>query len=177
MTDKRIAALMLTSPETGLQEAVLQYSAYVLKICRIKLSGICSEEDIEEAVSDVFFKFYTYCKSSSRKLNTARGLISVIAARHCNDMLRKKYRSSDTVSLEDLDKEISDPGGFGEGDYDLACALHRLGSKDEEIFLRKYFYGQKSSEIAYDMGLKTNTVDKRISRGLEKLRTFLKEDD
>ena len=82
MTDKRIAALMLTSPETGLQEAVLQYSAYVLKICRIKLSGICSEEDIEEAVSDVFFKFYTYCKSSSRKLKTARGLISVIAARH-----------------------------------------------------------------------------------------------
>ena len=177
MTDKKIAALMHTSPERGLEVAVLQYSAYVLKICRIKLSGICSDEDIEEAVSDVFFSFYRYAIKASSGLKTARGLLSVIAARHCNDILRKKYRNAETVSLEDLDKEIPDNGGFGEGDYDLACALHKLGSTDEEIFLRKYFYGQKSSEIAADLGMKTNTVDKRISRGLDRLRSILKEDN
>ena len=177
MTDKKIAALMRTSPERGLEEAVMQYSAYVLKVCRIKLAGICNDEDIEEAVSDVFFSLYKYAQKSSAGLRTVRGLLSVIAARHCNDILRKKYRNAETVSFDELDYEIADTKGFGEGDYDLACALHKLGSTDEEIFLRKYFYGQKSSEIAYDMGLKTNTVDKRISRGLEKLRTFLKEDD
>ena len=177
MNDKRIAALMRSSPERGLEEVVMQYSAYVLKICRIKLSGICSDEDIEEAVSDIFFKFYNCCKRSADGLKTARGLLSVIAARHCNDMLRKKYRSADTVSLEELDTQIADDKGFGEGDYDLACALHKLGSTDEEIFLRKYFYGQKSSEIAADLGMKTNTVDKRISRGLDRLRSILKEDN
>lgn len=176
MTDKKIIALMRSSPERGLEEAVLEYSAYLLKICRIKLSGKCSPEDIEEAVSDIFFKFYKYCLKNADTLQTARGLLSVIAARHCNDILRKKYRGVDTVSFEELDFTLSDSGGFGEGDEELSEALHKLGKTDEEIFIRKYFLGQKSSEIAYDLGLKTNTVDKRISRGLEKLKKILKEE-
>lgn len=175
MTDKKITALMRSSPERGLEEAVLQYSGYLLKICRIKLTGRCTPEDIEEAVSDIFFKFYLYCKKNADSLQTVRGLLSVIAARHCNGILRKSYKTPDTVSLDELEYTIPDDTDRSEGDEDLANALHRLNKTDEEIFLRKYFFGQKSSEIASDLGLKTNTVDKRISRGLEKLRTILKE--
>jgi len=176
MTDKRLIALLRSTPERGLRETVLTYSAYVMKICRIKLSGSCPQEDIEEAVSDIFFKLYRTLQKNGGDIRTLRGLISVIAARHCNDILRRKYRTAETVSLDELGAEIPDSGGFGEGDNALANALHRLGSLDEEIFLRKYFYGQISSEIAGDLGLKTNTVDKRISRGLEKLRRILKEE-
>lgn len=177
MTDKKLISRLKSSPEEGLRECVLTYSAYVLKICRIKLSGSFSGEDTEEAVSDIFFKFYRYGLKSGFEISSVRGLLSVIAARHCDDMLRAKYRRPETVSLEELDKELYDSGGFGEGESELAAALHSLGRRDEEIFIRKYYLSQKSKEIAADLGMTQNTVDKHISRGLEKLRKKLKEED
>ena len=40
-----------------------------------------------------------------------------------------------------------------------------------------YFLGQKSREIARDLNMKTNTVDKKISRGLKKLRAILEKEE
>ena len=58
----------------------------------------------------------------------------------------------------------------------LIEAVAALGRPDSEIFMRKYFYGQKSREIAEELGMKTNTIDKIVSRGLVKLRKILKEE-
>lgn len=52
-----------------------------------------------------------------------------------------------------------------------------LGRPDSEIFMRKYFYGQKRRDIAEELGMKTNTVDKIVSRGLVKLRKILDEQE
>ncbi len=48
--------------------------------------------------------------------------------------------------------------------------IHSLGEPDSEIFIRRYYRGQSTKEIAEVFNLKENTVDKRISRGLKKLR-------
>ena len=48
---------------------------------------------------------------------------------------------------------------------------------DREIFLRFYFYCQKISQIAAAMELKENTVKSRLSRGREKLKASLLEED
>jgi RNA polymerase sigma-70 factor (ECF subfamily) len=48
-----------------------------------------------------------------------------------------------------------------------------LGEPDREIIIRKYYFGQKSKEIAGVLNLRENTVDKKISRGLKKLKILL----
>ena len=58
MTDIEIIALLRSSPQKGLAAVFDRYSAYVYKIVYTKLGDICTNEDIEEAVSDIFFKFY-----------------------------------------------------------------------------------------------------------------------
>lgn len=58
----------------------------------------------------------------------------------------------------------------------LSDAIDKLGEPDTTIFLRKYFFGQSSKAIAKDLDMKPNTIDKRISRGLVRLRKILEEE-
>ena len=48
-----------------------------------------------------------------------------------------------------------------------------LGEPDREIFLRKYYLGQRTKEIARALNLRENTVDQKVGRGLKKLRVWL----
>ena len=56
---------------------------------------------------------------------------------------------------------------------ELLEALEGLGEPDREIFLRKYYLGQRTKEIARALNLRENTVDQKVGRGLKKLRVWL----
>ena len=86
MTDKELIVKLKNSPPDGLVAVVDRYTAYVLKIARTKLDGICSSEDIEEAVSDIFFKFYQTGQKCGFEIRSVRAYLSVIAERHCTDV-------------------------------------------------------------------------------------------
>ena len=58
MNDKELLRLLKAEPERGLAQTVGQYSAYVYKIAFTRLGEVCSKEDIEEAVSDIFLAFF-----------------------------------------------------------------------------------------------------------------------
>jgi RNA polymerase sigma-70 factor (ECF subfamily) len=48
-----------------------------------------------------------------------------------------------------------------------------LGEPDSEIFIRKYYFRQSTKYISKIMGIKENTIDKKVSRGLIKLKQTL----
>ena len=58
MKDKKLLSLISENPEKGLAETLDMYSAYVMKIVRTRLGDVCSNEDIEETVSDIFMIFF-----------------------------------------------------------------------------------------------------------------------
>ena len=87
---------------------------------------------------------------------------------------RSRKNNIEPISYDEISDTISSPDR--QPDTELYDALKALGEPDTTIFIRKYFFGQKSSDIALEMNLKPNTVDKRISRGLIKLRKILKEE-
>ena len=177
MTDNELIILLKKDPGQGLSEVVGKYGGYVYKIAYSKLSGVCRREDIEEAVSDIFMKFYEYFTASERPVEALAPFLAVIAKRHSINLYKKHISAAETVSFE----EISDTVAFETGESDtrqrLIEAVAALGRPDSEIFMRKYFYGQKSREIAEELGMKTNTVDKIVSRGLVKLRKILNEQE
>jgi len=55
----------------------------------------------------------------------------------------------------------------------LINEIKALGEPDSEIIIRKYYFGQSTRLIARALKLKENTVDKKVSRGLQKLRQSL----
>lgn len=174
MTDEELTALLKTDPKQGLAAVVGQYSAYVMKIARTRLGDVCAWEDMEEAVSDIFLIFYRKGRETGFEIRSVRAFLSVIAARHCTDIFRKKCRDGGTVPLEELAEEPHSDD-FTDG-YALAEYLQRLDPTDRQLIMRRYFFGQKSREIAAELHMKPNTVDKRISRALAVLRKMMEED-
>ena len=55
----------------------------------------------------------------------------------------------------------------------LLQAIRSLGEPDEKILIWKFYYGYPTKMIASALGLKENTVDQKVRRGLEKLRKAL----
>lgn len=175
MTDDQLLELLQSDPQQGLEAVVKRYSAYVLKIATTKLRDVCTKEDIEEAVSDIFLLVFKSGQKCGFKMKSLRAYISVIASRHCINVFNKHIKKSKIIPLDEIAETAASEDKVFE-DNGLAEALHSLGEPDEFIFVRKYFFGQTSKEIASELNMKPNTIDKRISRGLIKLRKLLEEE-
>ncbi|SDA32121.1 RNA polymerase sigma-70 factor, ECF subfamily [Ruminococcus sp. YE71] len=174
MTEKELLALLSHDPRRGFEQAIRQYTPYVMKIVRTKLEGVCSYEDIEETVSDIFLMFYKYITQNGNEIGSVKAVLAVISRRRCADVYEQSLKHRDDIPIDEL-PEIAADDSLENDRARLNDALHKLGQPDEEIFIRKYFFGQNSRSIAEEMGMKTNTVDKRISRGLKRLKTIMEE--
>ena len=171
MNDEQLLGALRSDPQKGLEAVVRQYSGYVLKIARVKLGDVCTREDIEEAVSDIFLKFYKAGSERGFELRSVRGLLSVIAARHCTDIFRVKKNAVETVGFDELENLIAEDKDMNVPD--LAAAVKSLGEPDSFIFIRKYWFGQKNADIARELGMSPGALNTRVSRGLDKLRKIL----
>lgn len=176
MTDQELLLLLRSKPQAGLERVVGSYSNYVLKIAYTRLGSVCTHEDIEEAVSDIFLKFFNAGMKNGFEFGSVRGILSVIAVRHCINVFRQRCKRAEEISLDEIIEYVADetPQSSQEN-TPLAHAVDSLGEPDRTIFIRKYFFGQKTADIAKELHMKPNSVDKRISRGLVKLRKILKE--
>ena len=172
MNDKELLMLLKSDPERGLALTVGQYSAFVYKIAHAKLSDVCTREDIEEAVSDIFYILFTNVQSSNIEIQSVRAMLSVIAKRHCINVFHKHSRLPETVGFDELENFI---GEDKDTDTELIIAIKQLGEPDSSIFVRKYYLGQKNTDIAKELGMNINTLNTRLSRGLRKLRIILEE--
>ncbi|MBR1863704.1 MAG: sigma-70 family RNA polymerase sigma factor [Ruminococcus sp.] len=173
MNDDELLELLRRDPQKGLVEVVRLYSAYVMKIARTKLGDVCSREDIEETVSDIFLKFYTSGLSRGFDIKSIRGFISVIAQRHCTDVFRSRCKRPETADYSELENIIADNEQLN--GMELIAAIKKLGEPDSYIFIRKYYFGQKNEDIARELGMKPGALNTRVSRGLKKLRKMIEE--
>ena len=177
MTDLQLSELLKADPDEGLEKCLDKYSAYIYKIALSKLSSVSSKEDIEEAVSDIFLLFWEYGKKHEFDIPSVQAALAVIAKRHCINLYKKQLRQERELSYDEAEQYLGKPEPPDERKAELTAAIKRLGEPDCEIIMRKYFLGQKSREIARDLNMKTNTVDKKISRGLKKLRAILEQEE
>ncbi|EGD48319.1 LOW QUALITY PROTEIN: RNA polymerase, sigma-24 subunit, ECF subfamily [Ruminiclostridium papyrosolvens DSM 2782] len=174
--DKKILDLLKNKPEKGLEKLIDTYSGLVYTIIYNKLSQCFSIEDIEECVSSVFYEVYQNRSVIELKKGTLKAYIAVLSKRRAIDLFRKNRKHvTNLVSLEtqDLEDYTAEDEMDAETKDMLIRAIKALGEPDSEIFIRKYYLGQNSKEISGLMGIKQNTIDKRLSRGLSKLRTIV----
>ena len=84
----------------------------------------------------------------------------------------------DQVELSNINRQLYTLAHIGQDKATaerLRSSIKQLGEPDTQIFIRRYYMGEPVKNIAKSMDMKTDTVSKRLSRGLLKLRKILEE--
>lgn len=170
MDEKKLLELLQKKPNEGMKILMSKYMGYCYYIVRNRLSGF-SQEDIEECVSDVFLEAYRYRNKIDLEKGGFRAFLAVVARRRAADRYDAALKK-DTLPLEEGIKKEEKGLSFEEKEM-LLAAIRALGDPDEKILIWKFYYGYPTKKIADFLGLKENTVDQKVKRGLEKLRKTL----
>ncbi len=180
LNENELYLLLLESPEKGLEKIMDKYMSYVYTIVYGKLSMLCTKQDIEECVSSIFCEVYKTRYNIDLEKGSLKSYLAVLSKRNAIDTYRKLRNNLNNVSLDetehdwipddtDIEKEIIQKET---GDI-LIEQIHALGEPDSQIIIRKYYFGQTSKIIGKALGLKENTVNKKVSRALVKLKEAL----
>lgn len=157
-----------------------RYCPLVFTIVNNKLKTHFSKEDIEECVSDVFMEIFKGLDKLSLHNGSFKSLLALIAKRKSIDLYRKEFKhKTNTLEIDDNIKLYEDNLSFEDEviqkdiKASLISTILSLGEPDSEILIRKYFFYQSSKEISSSLNIKVNTIDKKVSRALEKLKNIL----
>lgn len=185
--EEKLLSLLIKNPQRGLEKMMDTYTGLVYTIVNQKLSGTCSKEDIEECVSTIFYEAYEKREKIDLSKGSIKSYLATLSKRRAIDTFRKNLNGRENVisiqeihneapEVEDVSTDVFDQCSKLETRNMLVKSIKDLGEPDNEIFIRKYYFGQSTKIIAQLLDIKENTVDKRVSRGLSKLRAMLNED-
>ena len=144
-----------------------------MKLIALKILG--DEHLADDAVHNAFIKIISNLhKFNEIDCQETRNLIVIIIRSVSIDMYRKRNREFENTDI--LDKEIS-----VETDFSIIEVNNVLKEIDvlpeiyKDILLLKIEYGYKDREIAKLLGIKIDTVSKRLERARKQLKKQLNE--
>lgn len=179
--DIRLLSLIKKNPEKGMAALIKQYSGLVHTIVKNKISGICSYEDIEETVSDVFIYFYKTIDTVDLNKGKLSAYLAVIAKHKAIDKLRscanhKELSIDDDLSCIELEDSLNIETEIEKKLLlkKLMEKINALGEPDSTIIYRRYFFGESSKAIAEYLELTDENVRVRLHRSLRKIEVSMK---
>ena len=107
MEDIELLELLKNSPHEGLAAVVKQYSAYVYKIAYTRLGRVCSREDIEEAVSDIFMRFFLASQNDGTEIRSVCAYLAAVSQRHCINIFQRQIKRTPEISLDEIEDTVS----------------------------------------------------------------------
>ena len=155
--------------------ASIQLELY--NIARIKLND---EDDINDVLQDTVLDIYKGLKKL--KDNRLFKTWSVkILLNNCNNILKKKYRKKNIISLDDyIEKydehsDISVDNISSKLSYEKALSI--LSEQEKTIFALYYQEEYKIKEISEILEINDNTVKSILKRGRDKLKKYYKKEE
>ena len=141
------------------------YGKYGKFLFRISYAILCSREDAEDAVQEVFYK-YLVKQPIFRDEEHERAWFLRVASNQSKDMLRRrKVRSS--LSLEEIEEyEIAPEQAT------ILQDLFSLPEKYKMILILHYLEDFSVQDIARSENLSPSAVKMRLARGREMLRNI-----
>lgn len=175
-SDRELLAGITHRDSTCFDLFVRRYSAYAAKIITMVGGSFLRIQDIEELTADVFVSIWRNAEKIDIKGDSLKCYIAAVARNKAKTALKQDNINflpldEDVISTErDLDDRII----AAETDNLVIEVVKSMFEPDRGIFIRRYFYFQKTSEIAKQLSINKKTVETRLLRGREKLRkTFL----
>lgn len=182
MSDRELMKMMDKNPDKGIDQMMNLYMGMVYNIVKNRISAFSSNEDVEECVIDVFHEIYRQRNAIDLGKGSIKGYIAVIAKRKAIGLYRSRNgKETSSVSFEETYISPMEYGHSGIEDIliekehtaEILSLIKTLGEPDSEILIRKYYFRQSTRSIAHEMEIRENTVDKKVSRGRNKLRKLL----
>ena len=170
MDEKKLLELLRKKPNEGMKKLMETYMGYCYHIVKNRLTDF-PQEDIEECVSDVFLDAYRYRNRIDLEKGGFRAFLAIVSRRRAADRFDAAMKKKILPLEENYEKE--EKGISLEDKEVLLASIRALGDPDEKILIWKFYYGYPTRKIAETLGLKENTVDQKVKRGLEKLRKTL----
>lgn len=173
--DDRLVEAMQNGNQSALGSIIQEYTAYVGTIVWNIVKDDLSRADAEEIISDVFGAlWYNADKVREGKL---KSYLSAIARRRSLNALR---RARQDLPLEDdviqIPTEGPEDDSIRQEEYEaLRRTVDELPEPDRTIFIRHYYFYQKTAEIAEALGINVSTVQMKLWRGRDRLRRELTE--
>lgn len=173
--ESKIAAGIKNGDTSALEGAIYSFSGYVLTVVRNFSRGYLSEQDMEEAVQDTFVALW----NNRSRLAPESGLkpyISAIARNIVKNRFRKAKPTEDISELElPSDFDVAERAEMTEMLSCMNSGLNTLPAVDRAVFLRFYFYGEKTAVIARAEGISESTVRSKLSRTRQRLKKYMAE--
>ena len=175
--DNALVEAVCGGDQAALGRIIDRYAAYVGAVVWNIIRGRLTRADEEELVSDVFLTLWE--SADKVRPGKLRGYLAVIARRRAINALRSAKRAA-PLELEDDELPIPAPGPEDDflrrEEYEaLRQTVDALPEPDRTIFIRHYFFYEKTAPIAEALGLNVNTVQMKLWRGRERLRRALTE--
>ena len=182
MEDRAIIALLLERDEAGLRAAEEKYGPCCRSLAKNLLGG---SEDAEECWSDALLRLWNAVPPEEPR--SLRAYLLKLTRAAAIDRLRSERaqkRGGGAVPL--LLDELHDclPGG---GDAESETLKRELGEavgrwlrtpsrRDRALFVRRYFYGEGTGELAKRFGMGGNAVSAALRRCRLRLRAYLEKE-
>lgn len=182
MEDEAILDLYFARDEHAVVETDRKYGGYCFTLAHSILNN---EQDAEETVSDTYLK--TWNAIPPQRPNVFQMFLAKIT-RNLSFSRWRKYAAQKRgggemeLVLEELEGCIAAPGRVEDAlnakelARTIRSFLDTLPVREQDIFLRRYFFVEQTGSIARRYGMKTATVQRTLSRTREKLRKYLRQE-
>ena len=177
MEDKKIIALLFRRTEHAI---TLLKERFGKRLYRTAVNILGNPSDAEECVSDTYLTLWNVIPPKNPNpldafvYRTGKNIAINRLRRNTAQMRQSNYALSldelaDCIPGTDLWEQIS----ARELGRAIDRYLTRLSRENRCIFLRRYWFGDSSSDIASAFGMSRSSVDVRLHRLREELRAFL----
>ncbi len=182
MEDEQILNLYFARDERAVEETDRKYGSYCFSLANNILH---SPQDAEETVSDTYLNTWNAIppqRPSVLKMFLAKITRNLAFTRWRRYNADKRGGGEMELVLEELEGCIATAGSVEDrlNGRELAAAirafLNTLPRREQDIFLRRYFFVEESGAIAQRYGMKPDTVRRTLSRTRAKLKTYLQQE-
>ncbi len=182
MEDEQILNLYFARDERAVEETDRKYGSYCFSLANNILH---SPQDAEETVSDTYLNTWNAIppqRPSVLKMFLAKITRNLAFTRWRRYNAEKRGGGEMELVLEELEGCIATAGSVEDrlNGRELAAAirtfLNTLPRREQDIFLRRYFFVEESGAIAQRYGMKPDTVRRTLSRTRAKLKTYLQQE-
>ncbi len=182
MEDEQILDLYFARDEQAVAETDRKYGAYCFSLANTILHNA---EDAQETVSDTYLQTWNAIppqRPNVLKLFLAKITRNLAFTRWRKNTAQKRGGGELELVLEELEGCIASAGSVEDrlNGQELASAirtfLDTLPRREQDIFLRRYFFVEETGVIAARYGMKPGTVRRSLSRTRSKLKHYLMQE-
>ena len=181
MTDSEILALFQARDERAIAGCREKYGDYCMAVAKNVLGD---GRDAEECVNDTWIRAWEAippAEPASLKLFLARITRNGAYDVYRRENRRKREGDNFAAALEEIEEFL--PGGDDPQvrleEKELTDRINRglllLPTRDRNLFIRRYFFGESVEMIGERFGLKEDAVYQSLSRSRKKLKSYLKK--